>query len=93
MQQQEAEKILEGLRQKLIDEGGWPKKYMFKFIAPNQPLVLNAVVAQLPKGKTDLRASKNGKYIAVSHVATMPSADAVINVTSAISSMPGVISL
>lgn len=84
---------LERLREKLAAER-WPQKYMFKFVLPNDKAKLDQVLEALPQsGTTSFRNSNGDKYVGVTCVATMPSADAVIDVTSKACAVEGVVSL
>ncbi len=84
---------LERLRAKLAAER-WPQKYMFKFVLPNDKAKLDQVLEALPQnGETRFRDSAGGKYVGVTCVATMTSADAVMDVTVRACSVEGVISL
>ncbi len=84
---------MERLRQKLMAER-WPQKYMFKFVMPNDRAKLDKVLEALPQdGETRFRNSNGDKYVGVTCVATMTSADAVIDVTSKACAIDGVISL
>lgn len=84
---------LERLRGKLAAER-WPQKYMFKFVLPNDKAKLDQVLEALPQsGTTSFRNSNGDKYVGVTCVAIMPSADAVIDVTSKACAVEGVVSL
>lgn len=84
---------LERLRAKLAAEK-WPQKYMFKFVMPNDKAKIDQVLEALPQsGTTTFRNSNGDKYVGVTCVAVMTSADAVIDVTSKACSVQGVISL
>ena len=81
------------LREQLM-KLSWPQKYMFKFVMPNDSSKVDAVVEMLPKsGLTTFKNSSNGKYVSVSCVATMASADDVLDITERAASVEGVISL
>lgn len=84
---------LERLRAKLAAER-WPQKYMFKFVLPNDKAKIDQVLEALPQsGTTSFRNSNGDKYVGVTCVAVMPSADAVIDVTSKACAVEGVVSL
>lgn len=84
---------MERLRQKLMAEK-WPQKYMFKFVMPNEKAKLDSVLEALPQnGDIRFRNSSGDKFVCVTCVATMKSADAVIDVTSKACAVEGVISL
>lgn len=84
---------LERLREKLAAER-WPQKYMFKFVMPNDRAKIDRVLEALPQtGTTSFRNSNGDKYVGVTCVAMMTSADAVIDVTTKACAVEGVISL
>ncbi|WP_430810370.1 MULTISPECIES: DUF493 family protein [unclassified Carboxylicivirga] len=88
------EKKYEKLKALLTENKKWPLLYMFKFIAPNQDGKVQDVVDLLPKhGTVTYKHTKNLKYVSVTCKASMKSADAIIEVTSKISEIKGVISL
>ncbi len=77
-----------------LNKLAWPKKYMFKFIMANDQSKVNAVMEVLPTtGTIRFDNSKTGKYVSITCVATMPSAEAVMDVTTKAIAIPGVISL
>ena len=83
----------ERLRAKLAKEK-WPQKYMFKFIMPNSQETIDKVLEILPtNGKTTFNNSKNGKYVAITCVTTMMSAEAVMDITTKACEIPNVMSL
>lgn len=88
------DKQLEGLRAQLLKTKKWPLKYMFKFVMPNDVRTLAEVRAMMPaNGVISYKDSANGKYVAMTCVAMMPSADSIIDLTSRVASIPGVMSL
>lgn len=77
-----------------LDKLQWPQAYMFKFVMPNDPLRVERVRQMLPQdGRMRADSSRTGKYVSLTCVATMPSADAVMEVTTKICQVEGVISL
>lgn len=85
---------LERLRARLLETPTWPIDYMFKFIVPNNGNKVNIVRGMLPThGKTSFNHSKDLHYVAVTHVASMPSADDIIELTTRATAVEGVISL
>ncbi len=87
-------KRLEGLRELLLKNKVWPLKYMFKFIVPNCNDNVNKVVAMLPKsGELHFNNSKDLRYVSVTCVAMMDSADSIIDITRQATSISGVMSL
>lgn len=88
------DKQLEGLRAQLLKTKRWPLKYMFKFVMPNDVHVIAEVRAMMPAdGVISYKDSANGKYVAMTCVAMMPSADSIVEVTCKAASLPGVMSL
>ena len=70
----------EGLREKLTEEGGFPKVYMFKFIIPNDHQKLARAEALFgPEAIVNLRSSKNGKYLSVSGKELMLDVETIID--------------
>lgn len=85
---------IERLRSRLLETPEWPIDYMFKFIVPNNGGKVNTVRGMLPEeGKTTFNHSKDLRYVAVTHVARMASADHIIEITTKATSVDGVISL
>ena len=70
----------EGLRKKLIEEGGVPKVYFFKFIVPSNNKSVALVEALFNENaKVSLRSSKTGKYLSLSAKEVMLSEENIIN--------------
>ncbi len=85
---------LDRLRAQLIKADHWPVRYMFKFIAPNNELVLKNLLATMPaNGQTKVMPSHGGRYVSVTHVNNMYSADDIIKFTIKATSVDGVIAL
>ncbi|MCB0481015.1 MAG: DUF493 family protein [Flavobacteriales bacterium] len=69
----------DSLREKLIEEGGFPKVYMFKFIIPSDNQKLAQVQALFgPEAIVNMRSSKNGKYLSISANEMMLNVDNII---------------
>jgi len=84
----------EKLRQRLLENKKWPLRYMFKFIAPNQDGKVDKVVELLPKhGTVTFKHTKNLRHVSVTCIVSMKSADSIIDVTTKVSAIEGVISL
>ncbi len=84
----------EKLKKLLSENKKWPLLYMFKFIVPNEGGKVQQVVDLLPKhGTVTFNHTKSLKYVSVSCKVSMKSADAIIEITNAASSIPGVMSL
>ncbi len=85
---------LDKLRYRLLEENDWPKAYMFKFIVPNQDGKVDRVKSLMPaQGALSFKHTKNLKFVSITCVATMASADAVIDVTEQAMLVGGVIPL
>lgn len=94
MIKQSDKESLERLRQLLLKTKAWPLKYMFKFIVPNSDDKVNRVVAVLPEGGSQsFKPSKELHYVAVTCIASMSSADEIIDVVERAIEIEGVISL
>lgn len=73
------EDTFKGLHQKLLEEGGWPKIYLFKFIVPNDNHKLAQAEALFgPESQVSRTQSRTGKYISITAKEIMLSADEVI---------------
>lgn len=82
------------LKELLANNKKWPMLYMFKFIVPNADGKVQQVVDLLPKhGTVTYNHTKNLKYVSVTCRVSMKSANAIIEVTSKIAAIEGVMSL
>lgn len=82
------------LRYRLMENGSWPMKYMFKFISPNHDGKLDKIKALLPEGgTTTFKHTPDLKYVSVTCIAMMDSADEIIEVTEKADKIEGVIVL
>jgi hypothetical protein len=89
----EQEQALAKLRTQLEKEK-WPQRYAFKFIMPNDGFTLRQVEMVLPtNGQRSSRLSKNGKYLALTHICIAPAAEMVTRVTGMAMEVPGVMTL
>ncbi|MCH1582871.1 MAG: DUF493 domain-containing protein [Flavobacteriales bacterium] len=69
---------LDGLRQRLDAHHDWPSEYMFKFISPNVPEKVDAIVGVFPQEVSiDRKMSGGGKYISLTIREVVADADAV----------------
>ena len=76
----------------LEENDKWPMAYMFKFIAPNKDGKVQRVVDLFPKeAKKRFKHTKNLKYVSVTCVLNMKSAEEIITITEAATAIPGVI--
>jgi uncharacterized protein len=72
----------------------WPLMYMFKFIVPNQNGKVDEVVVKLPKhGNITYKHTPNLKYVAITCVASMESAESIVAITTQATSIEGVMAL
>lgn len=86
--------MLNRLRAVLMKTENWPIKYMFKFIARNNPYTMKELMSIIPTtGQTSLKGSKDMNYMSVTHVNYMFSAEEIISLTEKATSIEGVISL
>ena len=82
------------LKIKLEQNKEWPLKYMFKFIVPNKEDKVEKVTNVFPKNaKKSFKHTENLKYVSVTCVLEMNSADEIIKITKDAMSIPGVIML
>ncbi|GAF03196.1 DUF493 family protein [Saccharicrinis fermentans] len=90
MASQEYDKLLE----KLGENKHWPLLYMFKFIAPNEDGKVKQVVSLLPKnGQISYKHTKNLKFVSITCKVKMPSAQSIVDVSSEINKIKGIIAL
>lgn len=72
----------------------WPLRYMFKFIAPNKEETIEAIKLELPQSeKTTFKLSKNKKYVAITCIAFMTSAQQIVTITSKVGAIKDVMAL
>ncbi|TRX66324.1 DUF493 family protein [Carboxylicivirga sp. M1479] len=84
----------EKLKELLAQNKKWPMLYMFKFIVPNEEGKVKEVVELLPKhGTVSYNHTKNLKYVSVTCKVSMKSANAIVETTSKIAAIEGVMSL
>ena len=69
-------------------------KYMFKFISPNRDGKVDMIKALLPKsGTMTFKHTSNLRYVSITCVALMNSADEIIEITEKVDEIEGVIVL
>ena len=89
----EQEKALSQLRDRLEREK-WPQRYAFKFIMPNDAGTIKQVQEILPRdGQRNERLSQNGKYVALTHISIVPTAEIVTRITGKAMEVKGVMVL
>ncbi|NPA35759.1 MAG: DUF493 domain-containing protein [Chlorobi bacterium] len=82
------------LRQILGRNKKWPLKYMFKFIVPNSDGKVDKVIAVFPgNAEKTFKYTNNLKYVSVTCVMNMESADDIIKITEDAMSVEGVMML
>jgi uncharacterized protein len=82
------------LRSRLLENKNWPLTYMFKFIVPNESGKVNQIVELLPdNGKNSFKNTKNLRYVSVTCVVDMQSADDIIYTIKQALNIEGVMSL
>ncbi len=82
------------LRYRLMENRNWPLKYMFKFISPNQGGKVDKIKALLPETEImTFKHTSNLKYVSVTCIALMDSADQIIEITEKVDKIEGVIVL
>ena len=87
-------KDYENLKKALLEDKKWPRLYMFKFIVPNRDGKVEEVKLKLPDyGKMSFKHTENLKFVSITCVAMMESADQIIEITDRIACMDGVMAL
>lgn len=82
------------LRYRLMEVESWPLKYMFKFITPNQEGKVDQVKALLPDhGEFSFKHTTSLKYVGITCVAVMNTADEIIDITEKVDQIEGVLIL
>lgn len=82
------------LREKLEENTEWPLVYMYKFIVPNRDGKIDRIKSHLPQnGKLSYKHTSNLKFVSITCVASMKSADEIIEISEKVSEIEGVISL
>lgn len=84
----------ESLLELLNKNEKWPLRYMFKFIAQNDEKLIEEVKNLLPiNGTIDYKKSKGNKYIAITCIADMPTAQSIVDTTEKVGRIKGILSL
>ncbi len=84
----------EKLLEQLLKNKEWPLVYMFKFIVPNRDGLVEKVVSILPtNGKMSFNHTKSLKYVAITCIAEMESAELIVSTTSEATDIKGVMAL
>ena len=87
-------KKYEKLLELLSENKNWPLKYMFKFIVENEGGKVDQIVSLLPNnGQLTFNHTENLKYVSVTCVAQMNSAEDIVEITSKAGEIKGVIAL
>lgn len=84
----------EQLKSKLNENKVWPLRYMFKFIVPNKDGNVDKVKSLMPLGgKISYKHTESLKFVSVTCVAEMESADAIIFITQKVLEIEGAMAL
>lgn len=84
----------ESLLELLNKNEKWPLRYMFKFITQNDEKLIEEVKNLLPiNGAIDYKKSKGDKYIAITCIADMPTAQSIVDTTEKVGRIKGILSL
>lgn len=84
----------ESLKEKLSNNEVWPLRYMFKFIVPNSEGKVDLVKSYMPaNGKVTFKHTSSLKFVSITCVAEMNSAEEIIEITRKANSVSGVIPL
>ena len=86
-------KKFDRLKEALIANHTFPTRYMFKFVVPNTPEKEMELRSLFGDAEITHRLSKSGKYLSVTAVLIVKSADDVIMIYEKASTIEGVISL
>lgn len=82
------------LRYRLMENGSWPLKYMFKFISPNRNDKVDKIKALLPEtGIMTFKHTSNLKHVSITCIALMDSDDQIIEITEKVDKIEGVVVL
>ncbi|MGQ1786727.1 MULTISPECIES: DUF493 family protein [unclassified Saccharicrinis] len=82
------------LLEKLKENNKWPLLYMFKFIVPNEDGKVKQVVSLLPKkGEILYKHTKNLKFVSITCTVKMSSPQSIVDVTSEVNKIKGIIAL
>jgi hypothetical protein len=83
-----------GLREKLNKNHNWPSVYMFKFIVPDKPMLVDQVQKLFSEeAELKYRTSRKGNFISITGKEVMISAEEVIRVYKKAESIEEVIAL
>lgn len=83
-----------GIREKLNQNHSWPSVYMFKFIVPDKPQLLDQVQKLFSEeAEVTYKTSRKGNYISVTGKEIMISPEEVIRVYKKAESIQEVIAL
>ena len=92
---QSYQKDFEKLKKELEEYQIWPSDYIFKFIIKNKIYKRNEILSNFDLKKCNLRTkeSSNKKYLSITLIKHMNSADEVIKKYMELSKIDGIISL
>lgn len=90
---QTKEKYLK-LKELLEENKQWPLRYMFKFIIPNHNGKVDHAKEKMPHGSIiKFKHTKNLKFVSLTCIANMNSANDIIKLTQEVEMIEGVMSL
>lgn len=82
------------LRYQLMESEKWPVNYMFKFVISNRDGKVDLVKSYLPThGTISFKHTKNLKYVAITCIVLMESADKIIEIMEKVDQVAEVIQL
>lgn len=82
------------LKELLDDNKKWPLRYMFKFVIPNKDGKVDLAKSHMPAGaQLKYKHTSSLKYVSMTCVTYMKSADDIIELTQKLEDIPGVMSL
>ncbi len=83
------------LREELNNHHQWPTRYMFKFILPNEERRVDELRRRFEDLDYDFKRSfsRNGKYVSLTFITEMTSAEAIIDRYRKVEDIEGLIAL
>ena len=82
------------LRYRLMENDKWPLKYMFKFIVPNNEGKVDQIKELLPlNSDISFKHTDSLKHVSITCIASMNTADDIIDITEKASEIDGVMVL
>jgi hypothetical protein len=82
------------LREALLKEKKWPMEYLFKFIVPNEQVLIDDVKEVFTNpDNIKYKVSQNIKYVGITCKELMPDVDSIISIYEKAAKIKGVISI